>query len=201
MRLIRWKTILRAFILFLPALVMADITFELDELGQVYPEYRSDIVAVVNISTQEINLYQQGEWVTNYPVSTAEKGAGNKENSYQTPLGVHFIRNKFGAGAAELSVFKSRINTQRIAQLETRPRHTGEDLVTTRILWLSGLELGINQGEGVDSYRRYIYIHGTHEEGLIGEPASHGCIRMRNSDVIDLFEQMPERALVWIKEG
>ncbi len=201
MRLIRWKTLLQAVILFIPTLVMADNTLELDELGQVYPEYRSDIVAVVDIAAQKITLYQQGDWVTSYPVSTAEKGSGNKANSYQTPLGVHFVRNKFGAEAAELTIFKSRINTQKIAQLETRPRHTGEDLVTTRILWLSGLEPGVNQGKGIDSYRRYIYIHGTHEEGLIGQPASHGCIRMKNSDVIDLFEQMPERALVWIKEG
>ena len=183
------------------SLTMADNASELDQIFLRYPEYRADIVAIVDVSEQEIRLYEQGDFTVSYPVSTAEKGVGNKNNSYQTPLGLHYIRNKIGAGAARLSIFDSRSNTGKIATLETRPRHTGEDLVTSRILWLSGLEPGINQGQGVDSYRRYIYIHGTQEEGLIGQPASHGCIRMRNADVMDLFKRMPERSLVWIIEG
>lgn len=182
-------------------MAMAELTVELVELSQAYPEYRSDSIAVVDVSLQEVHLYQQGEWIISYPVSTSEKGVGNKINSFKTPLGMHYVRKKIGAGAAELSIFKGRRNTQKIARIEPRPRHTGDDLVTTRILWLSGLEPGVNRGEGIDSYRRYIYIHGTHEEGLIGRPASHGCIRMKNTDVVDFFRRMPKRSLVWIREG
>ncbi|MCE2496361.1 MAG: L,D-transpeptidase [Flavobacteriales bacterium] len=84
--------------------------------------------------------------------------------------------------------------------MESRPRFTGKDYVTSRILWLAGLEPGLNQGPGIDSHDRYIYIHGTHEEGLIGQPASHGCVRMLNEDVIILFDRTPVGSAVYIQE-
>ena len=98
------------------------------------------------------------------------------------------------------TIFKARINTKKIAHIYTDKTDNEEDLVTTRILWLKGMEIGLNTGEGIDSYKRYIYIHGTNEEGLIGSPASHGCIRMNNKDVSELFNLVTTKTLVYIQE-
>ena len=169
-------------------------------LPERYPAYRGDVVALVHVARQRLSLYRDGELVRTYPVSTAEKGVGNQENSFQTPLGLHIVARKIGDGAPRNTVFRGREPTGELARVELSPRHIGEDLVTSRILWLQGLEEGINRGPGIDSFERYIYIHGTPEEGLIGQPASHGCVRMKNTDVIDLYQRMPEGALVWIIE-
>jgi hypothetical protein len=165
-----------------------------------YPEHSTGSVVVVDIATQSLLLFQHGKLMRQWLVSTSRYGIGNRSGSNQTPLGAHYVRNKIGAGAEPLTIFRSRKNTGKIAEIENRPRATGDDYVTTRILWLSGLEPGKNQGGKVDSYSRYIYIHGTHEEGLIGQPASHGCIRMRNADVIELFDLLPSSSLVLIEE-
>ncbi len=171
-----------------------------EDLGQAWPGYRTDVVLVVDVSRQRLAWYRNGKLVKTYPVSTAEKGVGNRDGSLQTPLGLHVVREKIGDQAPLAAIFRSRKPTGEIAAIETRPRHLDEDLVTTRILWLGGLEPGVNQGGDVDSYQRYIYIHGTPEEGLIGRPASHGCVRMKNRDVAELYSQVPEGALVWIVE-
>ena len=92
------------------------------------------------------------------------------------------------------------INTRRIAEIYIDSTDLEEDPITTRIMWLEGLEAGINRGKGIDSYKRHIYIHGTPEGGLIGQPASHGCIRMRNKDVIELFDLVSKDTLVEIQE-
>jgi len=105
------------------------------------------------------------------------------------------IAQKIGDGAPLNTIFKSRKNTGKIADID---QQSDEDYVTSRILWLKGLEPGHNAGPGVDSFARYIYIHGTHEENLIGQPASHGCIRMRNQDVLELFERVQEGTEVLI---
>ena len=97
------------------------------------------------------------------------------------------------------TIFISRINTKRQADIIHKEESSDDDYVTTRIMWLDGQEDGINKGKGVDSYNRYIYIHGTHEEGLIGQKASHGCIRMFNSDVIELFNKVNKGTKVYIK--
>ncbi|RUM93941.1 MAG: L,D-transpeptidase [Thiothrix sp.] len=173
---------------------------QLQQLVIEYPDYRSEVVAVVDIGAQNMLYYRDGVLQGEFPVSTAKNGSGNQASSHQTPLGLHYVRDKIGAEAVSGTIFKGRVDTGKLASIELRPRHTKEDLITTRILWLSGLEPGVNSGAGVDSYQRYIYIHGTHEEGLIGKPASHGCVRMRNQDVIDLFNQLPEKALVLIRE-
>ncbi len=173
---------------------------ELQQLATDYPEYRNDVLVVVNIDTQKLDFYRDGKRLAEYPVSTAERGVGNRDGSHQTPLGMHYLREKIGAESPSGMIFKGRVETGKIAKIESRPRHTGEDLITTRILWLSGLEPGVNVGPGIDSYQRLIYIHGTHEEGLIGQPASHGCVRMNNQDVVELFNQLPEKALVLIQE-
>tara|TARA_A100000164_G_C21525731_1_gene593628 strand:+ start:224 stop:532 length:309 start_codon:yes stop_codon:yes gene_type:complete len=97
------------------------------------------------------------------------------------------------------TIFISRINTFRVANIIELPIDSEEDLVTSRILWLDGLEIGANKGPGIDSFQRYIYIHGTQEEGLIGQKASHGCIRMFNSDVVYLYELVEKGTKVYIK--
>lgn len=165
-----------------------------------FSDYNSAAVVVVSISDQSLVFYQEGEPFLSFPVSTALAGIGSKSNSFKTPLGWHYVRTRFGDDAPSGTIFAARGNTGKIATIETRPQRTKKDYVTTRIMWLNGLEEGLNLGKGIDSYARYIYIHGTHEEGLIGQPASLGCIRMKNADVIQLFELMPERALVLIQE-
>jgi lipoprotein-anchoring transpeptidase ErfK/SrfK len=171
---------------------------QLRQLAKDYPEYLSDSVAVINIATQKLAYYHDGILRAKYPISSAKNGVGNKEHSGKTPTGIHYVREKIGAGTAIGTIFNARLDTGKLAEIEAKSRHTGEDLITTRILWLSGLESGVNLGPGVDTYKRYIYIHGTHEEGLIGQPVSHGCVRMRNQDIVELFDQLSEKALVLI---
>jgi len=142
----------------------------------------------VDISEQQLHLYQGNDLLKTYPISTSKYGIGSQAGSNKTPLGQHIIAQKIGADAPEGTIFKARVNTGRIARID----QDGGDIVSSRILWLEGLEAGKNKGAGVDSYQRYIYIHGTAEEGKIGQPASHGCIRMYNRDVIDLFTQVDE---------
>lgn len=153
---------------------------------------------IVSIAAQRLYLMQEGRLLKTYPVSTSAFGPGALEGSNQTPLGLHRIKHKIGAGEPLGMIFKARKPTGRIAEIIKDPIDVPEDDVTTRIMWLEGLEPGINQGGKVDSYKRFIYIHGTPEEGLIGRPASHGCVRMLNTDVIDLFERLDEGTLVYI---
>ena len=156
---------------------------------------------VVDVTSQQLYLFEQGQLVGAYPVSTAERGTGNREGSLQTPLGLHRVDEKIGAGAPLGMIFRGRRPTGQQAEILTGPNErAARDDVTTRILWLAGLEPGVNQGGDVDSKRRYIYIHGTPEEGRIGQPASHGCVRMTNEDVIELFDRVEVGALVDIIE-
>lgn len=126
--------------------------------------------------------------ITSYPVSTSKYGLGNIINSKKTPLGLHKIQNKIGKGIPARGIIKGGVYTGEKADLEHYPVPVEGDFVTTRLLWLTGLEQGINLGGNVDSYTRRIYIHGTPEEGLIGKPSSHGCIRMTNHEIIELFK-------------
>ena len=154
---------------------------------------------IVDISEQRLYLYNNDNLVQSFPVSTSKYGEGQIENSFKTPLGLHEIKEKIGDKAQINTIFTARENTNKIAEIQINPNDTEYDFVTSRILWLDGLENGINRGAGVDSYSRYIYIHGTHEEGLIGQKASHGCIRMFNNDVIDLFYMVSEGTKVQIR--
>jgi len=156
---------------------------------------------VVDVTSQRMYLFEQGRLAASYPVSTAERGTGNREGSLRTPLGLHRVDEKIGAGAPSGMIFRGRRPTGERAEILTQPdQRASRDDVTTRILWLAGLEPGVNQGGDVDSKRRYIYIHGTPEEGRIGTPASHGCVRMTNDDVIELFDRVEVGALVDIIE-
>ncbi len=153
---------------------------------------------VIDPDSQQLYLIRNGKILSTYPVSTAIKGLGNRNGSYQTPTGTHRICAKYGKDAAIGTIFRARKNTGKIAKIYRDKTDTPRDYVTTRILRLAGMEPGKNKGKGVDSYRRFIYIHGTPEEGLIGTPASHGCIRMKNRDVIKLFNAVPVGTLVEI---
>ncbi|MBA7499154.1 hypothetical protein ES705_04097 [subsurface metagenome] len=150
---------------------------------------------VVSISKQKLYFLKGEKIIQRYSVSTSKYGTGNKEGSNKTPFGMHCISNKIGKNAEIGSIFKSCRNTRKIAKIGA---DIEKDLITTRILKLRGLEKGINKGKGIDSYERCIYIHGTAEEHLIGRPASHGCIRMRNRDIIELFALVPGGTLVKI---
>ena len=125
--------------------------------------------------------------VCTYPISTASKGAGNEKGSFQTPLGKHKIYAKIGEGLPALTAFVGR---EPVGVFSEETKHLRSDWILSRLLWLEGNEVGINKHGNVDSCERYIYIHGTDEENLIGQPASHGCIRMKNDDVMDLFDQV-----------
>jgi L,D-transpeptidase YbiS len=152
----------------------------------------SDPVIEVDMRLQQLYLwepYPDGDMlIRQYPVSTASNGAGERNGSYCTPRGRHRIADKIGAGAPLCAAFKAREPTGEIWTPELDPENPGRDWILTRILWLEGLEPGINQGGTVDTHARYIYIHGTHEENKLGTPASHGCIRMGNADVAELFD-------------
>ena len=141
----------------------------------------------IDISEQRLYLIENSLIKASYPISTSKYGEGSIENSFKTPLGKHSIKEMIGEEAEINTIFTSRINTKRSATIIDQFEDTDDDYVTSRIMWLDGEEDGLNKGGNVDSFRRYIYIHGTHEEGLIGTKASHGCIRMFNHDVIELF--------------
>jgi lipoprotein-anchoring transpeptidase ErfK/SrfK len=141
----------------------------------------------VDISEQRLYLIEKNQIKASYPISSSKYGEGSIENSFKTPLGEHSIKEMIGEEAKMNTIFTSRINTKRLATIIDQFEDTDNDYVTSRIMWLGGEEDGFNKGGNVDSFRRYIYIHGTHEEGLIGIKASHGCIRMFNYDVVELF--------------
>ena len=170
-----------------------------------YSHHADFPAAIVNISKQVLYLFSNNKFVCSYPVSTSRHGAGQQEGSNRTPIGVHCIKEKIGEDAEFAEIFSSRVRTHAKATIEHEAVCTEEECITSRILWLDGLEEGINKGQddkgnSVDSFARYIYIHGTHEEGLIGKAASIGCIRMNNKDVIDLFDRVSISSLVIIQD-
>jgi lipoprotein-anchoring transpeptidase ErfK/SrfK len=144
----------------------------------------------IDLRGQRLDLVEQGDVLATYPVSTAAKGPGESMGSGCTPRGLHEIRARIGEGAPEGAVFVGRRATGEIFSAGLASAEPDRDWILTRILWLRGLERGRNRLGAVDSMRRYIYIHGTPEETRIGSPASHGCVRMRNGDVIDLFDRV-----------
>ena len=152
---------------------------------------------LINLAKQELTIKSLYSSKT-YPISSSAYGIGSLRDSLMTPLGAHIISEKIGKGAKIGSVFKARKFTGEVVQPIIEKIDIKEDVITTRILWLDGLEIGKNKGGNVDSKSRYIYIHGTAEEGLIGEPASLGCIRMKNMDVIKLFNRVRKGTQVLI---
>jgi predicted GNAT family N-acyltransferase len=146
----------------------------------------------ISLPAQTLELFDaRGMLIAAYPVSTAKNGAGEQRGSYCTPRGKHIIRAKVGAGETANTVFVRRRPTGEIWTPEFAAEHPGRDWILTRILWLSGREPGKNRMGDVDTMRRFIYIHGSPDTVPMGTPGSIGCIRMRNIDIIDLFDRVP----------
>lgn len=142
----------------------------------------------INISNQTLSLVEGNDVIKQYTISTAKNGPGEQVDSGCTPRGKHIISQKIGAACEVNTVFVSREPTGEIYQPELRQQFPDRDWILTRILWLSGCEAGKNKGGNVDSYNRYIYIHGGPDDVAMGIPGSRGCVRMRNDDIIELFE-------------
>lgn len=142
------------------------------------------------IASQQLTLLEAGAALRQYPVSTAKKGPGQQKGSECTPTGWHRIRAKIGAGVPINSVFIGRRPTGEIYTPQLAIQQPQRDWILSRILWLGGLEAGYNRYGDVDSSWRYIYIHGCPDQLINGVPASHGCIRMRNADMIELFDSV-----------
>jgi len=145
---------------------------------------------VVDSGGQRLLLCRDRQVLSEYPVSTAAGGLGCQVDSYMTPTGIHRVMEKIGGDQPPGMIFEGRVATGREADILAESVDSGTDLITSRILWLEGMESGINQGPGVDSRERYIYIHGTNEEGRLGQAVSHGCVRMANADVIALYDEV-----------
>lgn len=154
----------------------------------------------VCVSTQQLLLFNTGnDTPVCYSISTAEKGVGQQQGSGQTPLGKHYIRAKIGGECPLNAVFVGRRFTGEIYTPQLAKQYPHRDWILSRILWLCGCEVGINRLGNVDTMRRYIYIHGTPDTEPMGEPHSHGCIRMRNQDLVEVFNAIPVGTPVLIK--
>ena len=160
----------------------------------------------IHVAGQTLDLLDdEGLLLKRYRISTALNGVGEESGSYCTPRGTHVIRAKIGAGQPANAVFVRRRPTGEIYTPELGAQFPGRDWILTRILWLSGCEPGMNRLGSVDTMRRYIYIHGTPDEVELGNPGSKGCVRMRNSDILELFDHVEastpvvilEQALSW----
>ena len=154
----------------------------------------------ININKQRLRLLNGKKLIREYAVSTAKNGPGELMDSECTPRGEHIIAEKIGAGAALNTVFISRQPSGEVYAPELRQQFPDRDWILTRILWLSGTEPGCNQGGNVDSHDRFIYIHGSPDDVGMGKPGSRGCVRMRNVDVIELFNQVDVGTRVIVSE-
>ena len=167
----------------------------IDKKGTSYQE-----ILFVSISEQKLYHIKDNTTIKEYSISSAKKGVGNVKNSDKTPLGLHSVKEKHGNNTPTNGRMIGRVFYGQIATIFNDTTTSKTDDITSRLLWLTGEEEGINKGGNVDSYQRYIYIHGTSEEGKIGTPASHGCIRMTNKDVIELFSLVKLNTKVLILE-
>lgn len=155
----------------------------------------------VNITKQLLSVFDEEQaLITEYAISTSKYGVGNLDGSFKTPLGHHKVCDMIGDDMPLDEVFIGREAKGRLSDLEAQGYDLPEDIITARILRLEGLEQGINKGNGIDSFERYIYIHGTADEDNISRPASHGCVRMRNSDIIELYKKVDLNTHVWIED-
>ena len=170
----------------------------IDFFSTNYPNYEFENFIYVGIKRQKMYVFKHQEIVACFPISSSKRGVGNTINSFKTPTGLHKINTKYGFDVPYGGIFEHRKFKGKIATICHDSISTGKDIICSRILRLEGLERGINKDGRVDSYNRKIYIHGTNEEGLIGTKASHGCIRMKNKDIIDLYNITAKGMLVII---
>lgn len=192
-------------LLALPTLTVASLPEGMQKAIDHTRVVESSTAIVVDASQQKLFLYKQGRIEAVYTISTAARGLGSAHGSWKTPLGLHRVKDRIGSTAPPYAIFRSRKYIGKRWQADG-PQMAEEDLILSRILRLEGLEQGENCGrnhcgELVDSYDRYIYIHGTNHEKTLGTPCSQGCIRMSSSDVIELFDRVPRGTLVWITPG
>lgn len=163
---------------------------------------RSDSALIhIDIARQRLTLTRNGQLVREYPVSTGAKGHGCEAGSYQTPIGLHRIKVKVGKDMPIGTVFKRRRPTGEIHSPSLYAMEPERDWILSRILWLDGLEPGRNRRGTTDTLRRYIYIHGTPDDGMTSPPSSHGCIRMYNDHIIELFDDVSAGTIVLIEAG
>ena len=153
---------------------------------------------LIDISQQQLRTYGDGQALDCYSVSTARNGAGEIMGSECTPRGAHEIAEKIGADCVPDTVFVARRTTGEIYDSALAAQHPGRDWILTRILWLAGRVDGFNAGGERDTKARYIYIHGTPDSTVLGRPGSRGCIRMRNADIVALFDAVSVGTLVEI---
>ena len=153
---------------------------------------------VVRIGTATLQFFRGGALVKSYVISTSKRPPSNVKNSLGTPRGLHEIAERIGAGQPPGMVFKARVPTGRHFSEVLAREPDNDNLITSRILWLRGLEPGVNRGGDVDTYERYVYIHGTNHDERIGEPLSSGCVLMRNLDIVELYEDVRAGDLVYI---
>jgi L,D-transpeptidase YbiS len=149
------------------------------------PETRID----VSVAEQKLTLFIDGLVAATFPISTSKFGLGSAEDTYRTPLGAFQIKEKIGGDQPIRTIFKSRLPEGNWDPGDL----VDDDLVLSRILWLDGVE-----AENANTYARYIYIHGTNQEELIGQPASHGCVRMRNADMVEVYDLVDPQTPVFI---
>ena len=180
---------------------MSLTSFAQNNIIKTAREYLSkDLTEILFVSIKDQKMFhiKNNIVISEYLISSSEYGTGNKLGSNKTPLGLHQIKKKYGDKTPINGKMVGRVFYGDIATIYTNQTKSKTDDITSRILWLEGMEKGKNKGEGIDSYKRYIYIHGTSEEGRLGTPASHGCIRMKNKSVIDLYKKIEVGTLVLI---
>jgi len=155
----------------------------------------------IKVSEQRLSLFdEENNLLHQYPVSTSKYGTGSENGSEKTPLGLHRIKDKLGGAMPVNEVYIGRVPHGNLEECKANDVDLPDDVIMSRILWLEGMEPGRNQGGYVDTYQRYIYIHGTNHEDAIGSPSSIGCIRMCNADVVELFRLVESGSEVLIEE-
>lgn len=155
--------------------------------------------ATISINQQRLFVWQDDVCVFECLVSTAVNGVGCVRDSGCTPTGAHYVRAAMGAGMPPMTAFKARRPTGEQWSIERASKNLDRDWILGRILWLCGIESGINRGGNVDTFRRYIYLHGSPDEGVTGVPASHGCIRLRVRDMVAVFDYLGYGSVVDIE--
>lgn len=164
------------------------VSFLKEYLSIKYNDMQFDNILYVAVKQQKMYYIKGNHVINEYTVSTAKNGMGSQLGSQKTPAGLHLIREKVGGDVPFGGIIKEKVYTGEVATVVDEPKSTEGDQITTRLFHLDGLEPGFNKTGNCDSYRRGIMIHGTPEEGLIGQPVSHGCVRMKNKDIEELFE-------------
>ena len=169
-----------------------------DFIASKYSKEKLDKFIYIGVKRQKLYLFEANLISKIYKVSTSSKGAGNEISSYKTPLGMHYIYEKIGDNAPIGTLFINKKNTNKIIKIDSLTMHKNKDEITTRLMSLMGKEMNINKGGSVDSFKRGIYIHGTSNEKTIGQPSSHGCIRMKNNDIVELFNIVDKQTPVFL---